>query len=468
MKVTHELKDELNGVINIVVETEDYKPKVETTLKTQRKRAQMPGFRPGKVPMGMVKKMYGPTVIAQEVNDILAKQLDEYIKEKDLKILGSPLPKEDNNLPEFDPNTYPEMEFNYEIGLAPDFKLKISEKDKFTKYKVKVDDALLNKYTDDLARRYGSMKEADKAGENDMLNGQFVELDEKGQPKENGIKHNSSISLEFLEDEKIKKELTGKKPGDVFEVDPDLVSKGAPDKAAMLNISTEEAEALKTKFQYTVEKVFSLTPANVDQAFYDKIFGEGTVKSDEEFKEKLSENLTSMFERDADNVLQKHIREDVLKRHKMELPDEFLKRWVVKSEEKKGVTPEDVEKDYDKISEQILWDLITNRLIDEHKIEVKHEEVVEQIKNMVKQQLAQYGMADADDEMVNQMASRYMESQEELRKVYDNLYGEKLFDVFKNTFKIKEKEVDFDEFVKLATGKAPKKGILNNLQNAFK
>lgn len=468
MKVTHELKDELYGVINIVVETEDYKPKVESTLKTQRKRAQMPGFRPGKVPMGMVKKMYGPTVIAQEVNDILSKQLDEYIKSNDLKILGSPLPKEDDTAPEFDPAVYPKMEFNYEIGLAPDFKVKISDKDKFTKYKVKVDDALIEKYTDDLARRYGSMKEADVAGENDMLNGEFAELDEKGNLKEDGIRHTSSISLEFLEDDKVKKELTGKKPGDVFEVDPDKVSKGTPDKAAMLDISAEEAEKLNSKFQYTVDKVFSLTPANIDQAFYDKLLGEGEVKSDEEFKTKMVENLSTMFGRDADNLLQKHIREELMNRHKLNLPDEFLKRWVVKSESEKSISLEDVEKDYDKIAEQITWDLITNKLIDEHNIEVKHEEVIEQIKIMVRNQLAQYGMGEADEEMVDQMAARYMENQEEVRKIYDNLYAEKLFDVFKNTFKFKEKEVDFDEFVKLATGKAPKKGILNNLQNVFK
>lgn len=468
MKVTHELKDELNGVINIVVETEDYKPKVESTLKTQKQRAQMPGFRPGKVPMGMVKKMYGPTVIAQEVNDILSKKLDDYIKSNDLKILGSPLPKEDDKAPEFNPNEFPSMEFNYEIGLAPDFKVKMSEKDKFTKYKVKVDDALIEKYTDDLARRYGSMKETDAAGENDMLNGEFVELDENGQPKEGGIRHTSSISLEFLEDDKVKKELTGKKPGDVFEVDPDRVSKGAPDKAAMLDISVEEAENLKSKFQYSVDKVFSLTPASIDQAFFDKLFGEGEVKSKEEFEQKMVENLSTMFDRDADNMLQKHIREELMDRHKLNLPDAFLKRWVVKSENEKDISLEDVEKDYDKIAEQITWDLITNKLIDEHNIEVKHEEVIEQIKNRVRGQLAQYGMAEPDDEMVDQMAARYMENQEEIRKIYDNLYGEKLFEVFRNTFKFKEKEVDFDEFVKLATGKAPKKGILNNLQNVFK
>lgn len=468
MKVTHELKDELYGVINIVVETEDYKPKVESTLKTQKKRAQMPGFRPGKVPMGMVKKMYGPTVIAQEVNDILSKQLDDYIKSNDLKILGSPLPKEDDEMPEFNPTEFPSMEFNYEIGLAPDFSVKISDKDKFTKYKVKVDDALIEKYTDDLARRYGSMKEADVAGENDMLNGEFVELDEEGNPKEGGIRHTSSISLEFLEDDKVKKELTGKKPGDVFVVDPDSVSKGTPDKAAMLDISNEEAEKLKSKFQYTVEKVFSLTPANIDQAFFDKLFGEGEVKSKEEFVEKVVKNLSSMFNRDAENLLQRHIREELLERHKLNLPDAFLKRWVVKSENEKNISLEDVEKDYDKISEQITWDLITNKLIDEHKIEVKHEEVIEQIKKMVRNQLAQYGMPDAEDEMVDQMAARYMENQDEIRKIYDNLFGEKLFEVFKNTFKFKEKEVVFDEFVKLATGKAPKKGILNNLQNVFK
>ena len=465
MEVTHNLQDELNGIISIKLEKDDYREKVETILKDYRKKAQMPGFRPGKVPMGMVKKMYGKAVMAEEVNKILSEKLNKYIEEKELKVLGNPLPKENDSI-EFDPVKYPELNFEFEIGLAPDFKLKMSEKDKFTKYKVKIDDKLIDKYIADLQKRYGKVSEVEKAGEEDMLHGKFVELDEEGNVKEGGIENQGTITLEFIDDEKLKKQLTGKKVGDSFKVDPAKVSKGEQDMAQMLGVESHEAAQIKSEFQFTVEKVYHMNSAEVNQDLFDQVFGEGEVKSEDDFREKVKGELEKMFERDADNLLQKNINDELIDRHEMEFPDTFLKKWIKEANEK-PISEEQIEQEYPDYAKQLKWQLIRNKIAEEHKIEVKEEELMEFTKDLVKQQMAQYGIPEPEEEMVMQSAMKVLQDENQLRQVNDNLYAQKLFELFKDTFKIKDKEVDFDEFVKLATGKPAKKGILSNLTNMF-
>ncbi|NEQ49172.1 MAG: trigger factor [Leptolyngbya sp. SIO3F4] len=465
MQVSHELAEELTGVISIKLDTEDYKDQVEKVLRDYRKRADMPGFRKGHVPFGMVKKMFGKSVMAEEVNRILLDQLQGYIREQDLQLLGQPLPQPDDSL-DFDPHKYGDLEFHYDIGLAPQLDGTLSDKEKFTTYAVKIDEALLNKYTSDLQRRYGKVSQLEVAEENDLLQGEFVELDETGQEKEGGIRHTSTITLEFLEDDKTRKALTGSKVGDVHEVNPDKVSKGEADKAQMLGISPAEAETLKSTFRFTVSNIYHMDAAELNQELFDKVFGQGTIEDKAGFDAKLTEELERVFSRDSEQLLYRHIQEGLIEKFNPSLPDEFLKKWLQETSEE-PVEPAQVEEDYETYSKQLRWQLIENKLIRDHQLQVTHEEALTHTKNLVLKQYQQYGIPEVEDSVLEEQAQAFLAKEEEGKRIFENLYRDKLFDLFRNTFKLKTKEVDFDEFVKLATGKPPKKGIFSNLKSLF-
>tara|TARA_Y100000782_G_scaffold115604_1_gene161401 strand:+ start:4884 stop:6293 length:1410 start_codon:yes stop_codon:yes gene_type:complete len=468
MKVTEEKKDDLNAVVSIKLSTEDYKDSVEKLLKQYRKTAKMSGFRPGMVPMGMVKKMYGKSAIAEEVNKILQEQLNKHIQENELDILGQPLPQEGSDVV-FDANTYPEIEFTYEIGLAPDFSVNISDKDKFNYSTIKVDEELIEKYTNDLARRYGKVENAEKAEEKDMLQGEFKELDAEGNVVEGGIESTSTIALEFIEDEKAKKPLVGATVDQTFTIEPEKVSKGHEDMGKMLDVDHHAVHELidnKTKFQFTVKQIFRMIPAEVNQELFDKIYGEGTVASKEEFDAKIKEQLETMFSRDSDQLLMRDAQEALLEKLKLELPDTFLKKWL-KATNEQPLTDEQIEAEYDDYTKQLRWQLITNKIIKENEVKIEQEELLEYTKGLVRNQFAQYGQAEIGDEIVEESAKRALQSEEDLRNIYDQLLGQKMLALFKETFKLKNKEVSFDDFVKLATGKPAKKGLLNNLTNIF-
>lgn len=468
MKVTQENKDDLNAVISVRLETEDYRDQVEKLLKRYKKSAKMQGFRPGMVPMGMIKKMYGKSAIAEEVNKILQEQLNKHIQENDLDILGQPLPELGSEV-EFDPVKYPDIEFSYAIGLAPEFEVNVSEKEKFTYHTVKIDQELIDKYAGDLARRYGKVEQVDAAESNDMLQGEFQELNKDGSVNENGIESTSTIALEFLEDEKAKKPLIGLKKGDTTTVEPEKVSKGHDDMGKMLNVDHDKVHELienKTKFQFTVSQIFRMDPAAIDQDLFDKVFGEGTVKSKEEFDEKIAEQMKGMFEKDSDQLLMRDVRERLLDKLKLELPDGFLKKWLKEANEK-PITDEQIESEYEEYAKQLRWQLITNKIIKENELKVEQQELLDYTKGLVRNQFAQYGQADIDDSIIEESAKKALQNEEDARNIYDQIYNQKLLALFKDKFKLKNKEVSFDDFVKLATGKPAKKGILNNLSNLF-
>jgi len=468
MKVTHEIADNLTGVIAIEVQPEDYTPRVDAVLKNYKKQASMPGFRPGMVPMGMIKKMYGNSVLADELNKLLQDKLSEYINEQNLSILGNPLPKSEEQI-QLDIKEPKDVTFRYDIGVAPEFEAEITDKEKLTYYTVKVDDTLIDKYATDLQKRYGNVEEADVAEENDMLSGEFVQLDEAGAPLEEGIKSTSTVALEFLEDEGVKKPLIGKKPGDSFELDPESVSKGHDDMGKMLGVDHDTVHRLlehKVKFAFTVDKVYRMQPAELNEEFFGKVFGEGTVADEPAFRNKVQEDLNKMFGQDSDRLLMRQFREDFDKKLKLELPDEFLKQWI-KAVNEKPITDDQIEQEYEQYTQGLRWQLIEGKLIKSHELKIDAEEVKAFAKNAIKQQYAQYGIPDMDDSVLDSSAQELLKNEEQVRNIYDNIYAEKLLHVVKETAKLKNKEVDFDEFVKLATGEPPKKGIMNNLKSLF-
>jgi trigger factor len=301
MNVIREDIDALNALLRVEVKPEDYQDRVNKTLNDYRKKANLPGFRPGHVPLGLIKKQYGPSVLADELNKVVNQSLQQFLSENEVEILGNPIPKEDEEVKgDFTkPDTF---EFTYQIGLVPDVKVSLSGKNKFDYVKVKVDKKLIDKQIEDLRRRYGKLVSSDEVGESDMVLAQFVELNDDESIKEGGIMHSSTVSMEFVEDKKVKKELAGKKVGDKVIVDPTKVSKGGADTAAMLGVKEEELEGLSNKFQMTINEIKSMELADLNEELYNKLFGEGNVKDEKALRDRIKADLEGMFSNDSDKM----------------------------------------------------------------------------------------------------------------------------------------------------------------------
>lgn len=447
MVIEHKMVDDLRAVVNIKVQPDDYKDRVEEILNSYRKSANIPGFRKGKVPVGMIRQMMGKNVLVDELNKIISEKLNGYIQEKDLKILGNPLPKEDEMKP-LDLDAQEEFDFAYEVGMAPDVKVEVSSKYKFDYYKITVNDETIDKYVTDASRRYGQVAEADSVEETDLVFGQFVELVDDGQPLEGGIMHDGSVVLDNIKDDKVKGKFIGAKVDDVIEVDPATLTENPTDRAAMLGVSADQIESVSNKFKFTVRRISRLTPAEVNQELFDKVYGPEAVSSEEEFRGRIKEDLERSLVMDADRKLMSDIEETLLGKLKITLPDDFLKRWLVSTNEE--LTPERVDEDYENYAKGLKWQLIENTVIREHNVEVSQDEAVNYTKALVVNQMQQYGAPIPEDEELTQTAMRVLGNEDEARNIYQGLYDQKLLALYKENFKLKEKEIDYDKFVEIA------------------
>jgi trigger factor len=449
MNITQNNIDELNAEIVLSFQPEDYSEQYETALLATRKNANMPGFRPGKVPMGMVKKMHGKAILAEEFNKMINEKMQGFIVENKLQVLGNPLPKEmDRNGDWENPG---EFEFIFELGLAPQFELALNDKEKYEYSTIKIDDDLLNKEMDNLTRRYGQLTEAEKSEDNDLLVGDFVQLDENNEILEAGIMKEGTIALEYLTDDEVKAGLIGRAVGEIAVVDPSKVSRGADDMAQMLGISIDEVGDMKSMFNFRVGEVKRMNPAELNQELFDKLFGEGNVNSEEELRKRLGEDMTNMFKRDTDRVFMNQVTERLIETAGISLPDEFLKRWIMQSNDK-PITVEQVDAEYDQYSKGLKWQLIENKIITTNELKVEDQEAIDYAKGMLAAQWKQYGLPDPADDELTEQATKMMSNQEEGKRVYDMLYDQKVMQYVKETVKLENKELSYDDFVKLASG----------------
>ena len=413
-------------------------------LKDYQKKASIPGFRPGKVPTGMIKKMYGKSIMVEEINKLLSDSLYKYLHENKIEVLGNPLPKADSVI---DWDNQQEFEFLYEMGLAPKFNVDLSPKDKFVYQTVKIDDELVNKYVTDIAKRYGKVENVEISGDADLLNGDFVELDANGEIVAGGIFKTGSLFLDRVKDEATKKALIGLKNDDKVVLDASKLSENATDLAALLGIDKEKAEGLNCKLQFTVKGVSRLAAAEINQEFFNKIYGEGNVSTEEEFKAKIKDELANMFVNDSERKFYNDVVEHLMNKVNFKLPTEFLKRWIVTANEK-PVTFEQVDSEFENYSKGLKWQLIENKIIKENNLEVTKDEVVDHTKELILQQFAQMGQGPMGDEELNQTAQRVLSNQEEAKKLYEKLYGQKVMELFKTKFTLENKEVAYDDFFK--------------------
>jgi trigger factor len=443
MNITKETIDELNARVTIKLEPADYQPQVEKTLKEHARKAKMPGFRPGKVPVGVVKKMYGPSVLVDEVNKMLGNKLYEYIGNEKLEILGNPLPSETVK-PKADWDNPADMEFTYDLGLAPKIELDLGKNFKFDQYVIEATDKDIETSLDNISKRSGEMIEHDTIADNDLVRVQWVELEDDGSIKEGGVLNSSSISLDNLKDD-VKKPLIGKKLEDTLTVKFRDFSKNEADMAAMLAVSKEELPSVNENFKITIEKIQRLKPAELNEELFKKMYPDGSVTNLNEMKEKIKADYAAYFEKESDRKLKNDMVLDLIKNTKIELPDEFLKRWLLTVGEKKP-SREQIEEEYPNYKDGLKWQLIENKIIRDNDIRVSHDELKDGVREQLRAQFAQYGIQQADDEMMNDMVEKFMKREDEVRRVNDQLYDNKVMEFFKSKATLNEKKTSSEKF----------------------
>ncbi len=443
MNVTRENIDALNATVRINIEKADYEEKVDKKLRDYKRTATIKGFRPGHVPFQMIKKMYGTTVLVEEINTLVSESLSEYIKTENLDILGDPIPKHEDH--SFDPDKSDEFNFTFELGLAPEFEVAPSKKMKLTRYLIEPDAKMIADYVDNYARRNGEFVKTDKSEEKDMLKG-TVSSDDGSITNDD-----ASLSVDLVKDETLKKEFIGKGEGDTVTFD---IRKAFPNDyeiSGLLRKQKEEVKDLNGTFTITIREVSRFMPAENDQDLWDKVYGIGTVSSAEEFEAKVTEEIRQYFSRETEFKLRTDARDMLLQKVSFELPEEFLKKWLLRVNEK--TTPEDIEKDWDHFRNDLRWQLIKNRVAKDNELKITDAEIVAEAKEFTRAQFTQYGLYYATDEQITSFAKDMLKKEDEGRRIAEKVLDTRVLDIVIEAMKVDDKKVSTEEFNNLFENK---------------
>ena len=447
MNVTKNQIDDLNATIKIQLDKDDYATRVSDALKDYQKKAVIDGFRKGKTPFGIIKKMYGKAVLIEEINKLIGESLSNYIQENDLNILGEPLPSETEqkelNLDEEN------FEFVYDIALAPVMNVKLSKREKVPYYIIKVDDEMIDKQIESICKSNGELISVDTIEGSEYVKGELIELGEDGKPKEGGIHvEDASLSVEHMKDEEQVKIFVGKQVGNEVIFNPSKVYPNKTDYAALLQISKEEAEHVTSDFCFIISEIKRYVEAEVNQALFDKIYGEGNVKSVEEFRARVKEDLAKQFRAHSEYRLTVDARDKMLKKNEdVVLPEAFLKRWMLATN--KELTQEAVDKDFNSYRDEFKWQLIKGDMIKENNIKVEDEDMKAVGREVAAAQLQQYGLYGLSDEQLDGFAVRLLENEKQRASLYDRALENKIFSVIKEGVKLEEQEISMEDFGKL-------------------
>ena len=447
MNITKENTGDLTAIIKLELKEEDYQDKVKTVLKDYQRKANIPGFRQGKVPFGMINKMYGKAVLAEEINKVVSESLNQYIADEKLDILGYPLPNTDQTTT-IDFDTQKEFEFFFDIGLSPEFETELSDKIKVNYYKIKADEQVVEKYLDDLRSRHGKTTNPETAGEADMLKGDMVELDENNEVVEGGINTPASLSLNSIKLKTELKKFVGAKIGDTITFNPMKATKSAIDTATMLGISTEEAEKIKASFTYTVTEISHKELAEINEDFYKIVYPQDTIENEDQLKEKIKKDAEVSFVAESDRQFMNNAVDKLIDLANITLPDEFMKRWILENGQGK-MTQEQIDTQYDSYAKSLKWQLVEAKLVKEHDLNVSQEDVRNQIKGYFS--TMQETQDEETEKRMNEIVDSIMQNQEETKRIYEQMYDAKLLELFKGNIKQVNKTISYEEFVKLAT-----------------
>ena len=448
MKVTFENPDKVNGLMTITVEEADFKENVEKTLKNYRKKANIPGFRPGQVPMGMIRRQVGTSVKVDEINKLVGQEIYKYVQENKIQMLGDPLPSEKQQPVDVEKDA--PYTFVFDIAVAPEFEIKLNGHDKVDYYTIKVDDKLIDQQVEMYASRGGHYDKVEKYEDNDMLKGDLRELDADGNTKEGGITVEAAIMLpNYIKVDDQKKLFEGCKLGDIITFNP---KKAYPENngeiSSLLKISREEAENITADFSFQITEISRYVKADVNQELFDQVFGKDVVKDEKEFRERIAEGLKAQFAVDSDFRFIYDLRAHCEKKvGKLTYPDALLKRIMLQNNKDKG--EEFVEKNYDLSVKELTWHLIKEQLVRDNNIKVEDADIKEAAKEAARAQFAQYGMNNVPDEYLENYANDMLKKKEYVDNLVDRSIDRKLTEVMKGVVKLNPKEVTLDEFNKM-------------------
>ena len=449
MNVSLQNIDKVSALLTVKLEKADYQEKVDKSLKKLRQKAQVPGFRPGMVPMSLVKKMYGKSVIAEEVNKALSEAVYKYIQDNNVSILGEPLPNEDKQ-PEIDFDTMEEFEFLFDIALAPEFKAEVDAKDKVDYYLIDVTGDMVNNQVKAYTQRNGKYEKVDVYEDKDMLKGLLAELDENGNTKEGGIQVEGAVMMpSYMKNDEQKAIFANAKVNDVLVFNPHTAWEGnAAELSSLLKIDKEEAAEMKSNFSYQVEEVTRFVEGELTQEIFDQVCGKDVVKTEEEFRVKIKEVIANQFVADSDYKFLIDVRKMLMEKvGKLEFPDALLKRIMRMNNQDKD--EKFVDDNYDKSIEELTWHLIKEQLVKANNIKVEQEDVVNMAKEATRAQFAQYGMMSVPEDLLENYAKEMLKKKESVEGLVNRVVETKLASALKSQVKLNNKTISAEEFNKM-------------------
>nr|WP_106634008.1 trigger factor [Alistipes sp. Marseille-P5061] len=438
MKIVREQREQNTSLIRVTVGQEDYREEVEKALREYKRKANIPGFRPGMVPMGIIKKMYGKGVLAEQSYRKASNSVFEYLQKENIDYLGDVIPSEEQGAFDFDGGT--EFEFVFEIGEAPELKLDLSEKDKLTYYKIKIDKKMHEDFRSNYLRRYGRLVDADAVTSDEALS---VTLDNGEMKVEDAY-----VGLISMPEEE-RKPFIGKKVGDKMTVNVNELYRTPSQRAAVLQVKEGELEHIKPEFELEITRIRKFAEPELNEEFFKMAFPAGNVTTAEQFEAFIDEQIASELRRESDYLFTLEVRDYLVKKADLKMPEAFLKRWLYTINEGK-FTMEEIEKDFDQFLKMFTWNYIQKQIIKQENITVSADEATAEAKAFAQAQFAQYGMPSAPDDMLAGYAKQILENKEQGQKIYEKLYETKVVEAVKAKIKVSEKSVSAEEFAKLA------------------
>lgn len=447
MNITRENIDDLNTVLKIQVEKADYDGNVEKVLRDYRKKANIKGFRPGMVPIGLIKKMYGKAVQIDEINKIVTENVQKYLTDEKIEILGDPLPRLDDH-EKIDFDTKASFTFSFDLGLAPAFEIKLSNKNKVPYYEIDADEKMKKDYLENYTRRYGKFEKADLSEEKDMLKGKIEALDADSNQVADGLfADDTTLSIDIIKDKKIKKQFIGVAEKETIDFDLRKAFPNDFEIAGLLKKQKDEVKEINGNFRFTVNEISRFHPAEINQELFDRIYGEGVVSSEEDFRKKIDEEITANLKHESDYKLSIDLQKLAADKTDFALPEDFLKRWLLKVNEK--TTEEQIEKEFGTFKHDLKWQLIRNRIARMNEIKITEEELQKEAENIARYQFRQYGLFYATDEQVSNYAKETLKREEDAKRIADKILEEKVIELLKGMVKLETNTISIEEFNKL-------------------
>ena len=447
MNITRENIDDLNAVLKVKIDKPDYENKVETVLKDYRKKANIKGFRPGMVPIGLIKKMYGKAVLVEEVNKAVTENIQKYLTDEKIEILGDPLPKTDDQ-ERYDFEKQEDFTFTFELGLAPAIEVNLSKKDMVNEYGIIIDEKMKNDYLENYTRRFGHLHQSEIVGDKDVIKGKIEAVDADGEVIPDGLSvEETSIGVDIIKDEEIKNQFIGKGINDTIVFDLKKAFPNDTEIAGILRRKKEEVEAIEGNFRFAIAGISHFHPAEIGQELFDKIYGEGVVNSEEEFLKKIEEEIATNLKRESDYKVMMDVKTLAIEKTEVQLPEEFLKKWLLRVNEK--TTEEQIEKEFDTFRKDLKWQLIRNKVARDNEMKITEEELLKEAENITRYQFQQYGLYYATDEQISNYAKETLKREDDAKRIADKILEEKVVTHLRELVELEKKSISVDEFNKL-------------------